>query len=67
LKIYLVLERGSTRIAIEIKHSPAPKVGAGFWHCLEDLSPSQSYVVAPVKDSYPIQKGVEVINLMGLI
>jgi len=59
----LVLERGQQRIAIECKMSNAPKVTQGFWNALEDLEISEAWVIAPVRDSYPIGKGVTVASL----
>lgn len=56
----LVLEKGRTRIAIECKLSAAPKVGKGFWNALADLSINEAWIIAPVKENYPIGKGVTV-------
>lgn len=59
----LVLERGRKRVAIECKMSSAPTVTQGFWNALEDLEISRAWIIAPVKESYPMGKGVTVISL----
>jgi len=59
----LVLERGQQRIAIECKMSSAPKVTQGFWNALEDLGIGEAWIIAPVKESYPLGKGVTVMSL----
>jgi len=59
----LVMERGQQRIAIECKMSSAPTVTQGFWNALQDLGISEAWIIAPVKESYPIGKGVRVTSL----
>ena len=63
----LVLERGQARIAVEAKVSTAPVPTKGFWTSLEDLEISQAYIVAPVKEAYPIAAGVAVLPLSDLL
>ena len=62
-KINLILERGKHRIAIECKSSSAPEVGKGLWNALDDLNIREAVIIAPVKKSYPIAKGVMVMAL----
>jgi uncharacterized protein len=57
------LTRGKRRIAVECKASSAPEVGKGFWSALKDLGIKEAWIVAPVKESYPIEKNVFVANL----
>jgi hypothetical protein len=59
----LVLEKGKKRIGIECKASAAPQVTKGFWNALEDLQIKEAYIVAPVKEPYPIHKQVTVTPL----
>ena len=59
----LVIEKGRTRIGIECKASAAPHVSKGFWNALEDLRIGQAWVIAPVKQSYPLRAGVTVASL----
>jgi hypothetical protein len=63
----LVLEKGRKRIAVECKLSAAPEVGQGFWSALADLEINETWIIAPVKQSYPIKKGVTVARLMEFI
>jgi len=66
-EIDLVLRRGRRVEAFELKSSTVPKVSKGFWNALEDISPDEAYVVAPVKRSYPIKRGVMVTPLIDMI
>ena len=68
-EIDLVLEKGRRRIAIECKASSAPSVGRGFHTALDDLAIQEAYVVAPVRDSYPLSKSgvAEVVNLEAVL
>lgn len=65
-EIDLVVETGGQRIAIEIKFSSAPTVSKGFWVALEDLGADQAFVVAPVREGWPLARHVEVVPLAGL-
>lgn len=67
VEIDLVLELGGHRIAIEAKASSAPNPTKGFWTALADLSPTHSFVVAPVEAGWPIRAGVEVVTLGELL
>lgn len=59
-EIDVVLIQAKRRIAIEIKFSAAPKPTKGFWLALDDLGIAHAYVVAPIRDAYPIANNVEV-------
>jgi hypothetical protein len=48
---------------VECKASYAPEVGRGFWSALEDLGIKEAWIIAPVKETYPIEKGLFVANL----
>ena len=63
VELDLVLEKGRKRIAVECKLSAAPEVGQGFWTALSDLEISEGWIIAPVKQSYPLKKGVMVASL----
>ena len=45
-------------VAVEMKHSAAPKPSRGFWSALEDLEPQKSFVVYPGTERYPLRPGV---------
>lgn len=62
-EIDLVLEKGNRKVAIECKASAAPSLSTGFWNALEDLKIAEVRVVAPVRDQFPLRKGVWVCPL----
>ena len=66
-EIDLILRKGRRTLAIELKSSTVPSVSKGFWNALEDVSPDEAYVVAPVKESYPIRGGVMVSPLQEIL
>lgn len=59
----LVIEKGRRRIGIECKASSAPAPSAGFWNALDDLHIDEAWIIAPVKESYPLRGGVTVAPL----
>lgn len=63
----LVLSRRTIRIGIECKASQAPQVNRGFWNAIDDLELDKAYIVAPVKESYPIHKKVTVVSLHEIL
>jgi predicted AAA+ superfamily ATPase len=63
----LVLERGRKRIGVECKASAAPQVTKGFWNSLKDLDIREAWIIAPVKEPYPIEKGVIVTPLPAFL
>jgi len=66
-EIDLVLRRGRRVLAFELKSSTTPTVTKGFWHALDDIAPDEAYVVAPVKEAYPMKGGVTVSPLLDII
>jgi len=44
-----------------------PSVSKGFWNALDDVSPDAAYVIAPVKESYPMKGGVTVTPLQEIL
>ena len=56
-----VISDGQTHIGYEMKFSDNPKVSKGFWHACEDIGVKTAYVVAPVRDAYPLAANVTVI------
>jgi len=65
-EIDLILRKGRRTLAFELKSSTVPKVSKGFWNALDDISPDEAYVVAPVNASYPIKEGVMVSPLQEI-
>lgn len=66
-EVDLILERGRERILVECKVSSAPQPSKGFWKVVEDLNPSKAYIIAPIKDSYPLHGNVVVTGLQLFI
>ncbi len=66
-EIDLILQRGNKVVAVECKSSMAPNISKGFYSSLEDLRIEEGYIVAPVKESYPVKKNVFVVSLPEFI
>jgi hypothetical protein len=66
-EIDLLLRRGRHVLAFELKSSTVPSVTKGFWSALQDVAPDEAYVVAPVKESYPMKDGVMVTPLHDVL
>lgn len=62
-EIDLILTKGERRIAVECKASPAPSLTRGFWSALNDLNIDEAYVIALVKEPYPLKQNVTVAPL----
>ncbi len=59
-EVDLLIERGRRRILIECKLSKAPKPSRGFLGLIAELQPTESWIAAPVDESYPIREGLRV-------
>jgi predicted AAA+ superfamily ATPase len=57
----LVVETGGRRIGYEIRLSNAPRPTRGFWTACSDLDLDRAWVIAPVREAYPLADKVEVI------
>ncbi|MDA3886598.1 MAG: ATP-binding protein [Candidatus Delongbacteria bacterium] len=66
-EIDLIMRNGQNLIAVEFKASTSPKLTKGFWNALDDLGIDDAWVIAPVKDMYPIEERVKVSNLLNFI
>ena len=66
-EIDLILEKGKKRIAVECKVSTSPSPNRGFWNALKDLRIKEAWIIAPVKDTYPLENGVRVAPLQTFI
>ena len=66
-EVDLVLERNQKKICIEIKASSTPKLTQGFYEALKVIRPTKSYVVANIKDSYPMKKDIYAMSLNQLL
>jgi len=65
-EIDLVLEKGRERIAFEMKASSAPTVSRGFYEALKVIKPDQTFVVAPVQESFPLKDGIIVSSVKSV-
>lgn len=63
----LVLSKRGRRIGVEAKASSAPSLTRGFWTAYDDLELTEAYVVAPVREPFPMGRGVEAVSLSGLL
>ena len=59
----LVLTFGQKTIAVECKATKSPQLTRGFWNASEDIKPDETWIVAPVTDSYPIKENTFVLPL----
>jgi len=66
-EIDLVLEKGSTKIAIEIKSSAAPTLTQGYFEALKVIQPKRAFVLAPVDAPFPLKNDVWVHSLEDLL
>jgi predicted AAA+ superfamily ATPase len=66
-EIDLVLERGERRLGIECKASSAPHPSRGFWGAIEDLGLEQAYVVAPVREPFPLGRRAAAVPVDELV
>jgi predicted AAA+ superfamily ATPase len=55
------------RIAVECKASTVPKIGRGFYSAMHELEIDQAFVIAPVKEKYPLKEGVWVMPMNDAI
>jgi len=63
IDLILALPDGSTRWAIEIKRSVAPKASRGFQIACDDVGAHRRMIVAPVDERYSISDGINVVPL----
>ncbi len=66
-EIDLVLTRGRRRVAVECKASTAPRVNRGLRNALADLDIDEAWIIAPVRESYPLRGGVTVASLASFL
>jgi hypothetical protein len=66
-EIDLLLEKNGNITEIECKASTTPTIGKGFYSSLDDLKINSAIVIAPVKESFPLNKDIMVMNLREAI
>jgi len=62
-EIDIVLEYKGKVIAIECKNKLSPTLSKGNYNAIEDINPVYTCVVAPVKEGWPMKKGIDVVSL----
>ena len=65
IDLLLELPGGKLR-AVEVKHSATPKLGRGFDEALDALKIGGGFVVAPVKEPYPLSRRARVLPLSNI-
>jgi len=53
--------------AIECKVNQQPKLTRGAWNAIEDIKPDYTFIVAPVKESWSVKEGVDVVTMDDLV
>ena len=66
-EIDLVLEKANKRIAIEFKVSTSPGVSKGFYNALKDIEAAEAWIIAPIKEMYPLKKDIWAAPLWKII
>jgi predicted AAA+ superfamily ATPase len=61
-----LMDTGQERIGFEFKFSETPKPTKGFWNACHDLQVHRAYVVAWVKDTYPLDEKTWVVPISQL-
>lgn len=65
-EIDIVMEYKGIRFAIECKISKSPQLTKGNYSALTDVQPMQSFIVAPVREGWPVNNNQDVVNLSEL-
>lgn len=62
----LVIEHEGRLVGVEAKLSSAPTVTKGFWQACEDVGVHEAWVVAPVREGWPIGESARVVSPLEL-
>ena len=66
-EIDLILEKANKRIAIEFKVSSSPTITKKFYNAINTIKAAETWIVAPVNDTYQIKPNIFVTSLYELI
>jgi len=66
-EIDLILQKGTTTIAVEIKSSATPTVSKGFYTILKEINANKAFVVGQIESSYSLNDEVTATNLPLLL
>jgi hypothetical protein len=63
----LVLERGTRRLGFECKAASAPRPSRGFWDVVGAVGVEQAFVVAPIREAFPLGRHAAALPLGELV
>ena len=63
----IVIQYPNKTIAVECKASTNPQLTNGFWKAIDTIHPDETYIVCPIRDSYPLRDHISVIGLEELV
>lgn len=66
-EVDLVLQKGTKRILVECQAGDAPGISRSLRVAIHDLVPEHTYIVAPVTESYPLDKKVTIHSLHSVL
>jgi len=66
-EVDLVLQKGTKRMLVECKAGDAPGISKSLRVAIHDLVPEHSYIVSPVTESYPLDKGITIHSLHSVL
>lgn len=66
-EIDFILKYKNHIFTIECKASHAPKLSKGNHYAMKDIAAMHNFIVIPEKEGWPMQKGIDVVNLEELI
>ncbi len=58
----VIIRGGKPEVLVEIKYSSSPSLTKGMRIAAADLQTRRNVIIAPVKESYPLQEGFEVLS-----
>ena len=62
---FVLAYKGKTYV-VECKHTLAPKLTRGNYNAIQDIDPDLTFVVAPVKEGWPMAGSISVVSLSEL-
>lgn len=66
-EIDLVINDGTSKIAVECKSTLSPNLSRGNYAAIEDIQPATTFVVIPGEKGYPLKENIDVVSLSELI
>ncbi len=66
-EVDLILQKGNTTIAVEIKSSATPSVFKGFYTIIKEIKADKAFVVGQIENRYALKNNVVAINPQQLL